>query len=136
MLDILHLIFLHSNTTQEALEASSTSLRALINRLEADIIATDTDLTAATTHINVLPKCLAVLESNLDMARQILGTDLNIDISNDGLEMDDDVEMFWNDEAESSDTGLEDEEIDAGHSDELVDAWLDKVWWPGECENA
>jgi hypothetical protein len=123
------------NNTLEALEDLSTCLRAMLTALEEDITATDIDLAAATTHINILRKCFGVLESNLDMARQILGAD--IDVSDDGLEMGDDVETFWpDDNNELSGEAVVDEEIDVGASDALVEAWLIDAWLPEECDDA
>jgi hypothetical protein len=111
----------------------------MITALETDVTATDIDLAAATTHFNVLRKCFGVLESNLDMARQILGAD--IDVSDDGLDMGDDVEMFWNDGAGDDDDELSgkavvEEEIDVGANDALVEGWLEGCWYPEECEDA
>jgi hypothetical protein len=123
------------NNTLEALEDLSTCLRAMLTALEEDITATDIDLAAATTHINILRKCFGVLESNLDMARQILGAD--IDVSDDGLEMGDDVETFWpDDNNELSGEAVVDEEIYVGASDALVEAWLIDAWLPEECDDA
>jgi hypothetical protein len=136
---ILLALSLHQTDNQEALEDLSTSVRAMITALETDVTATDIDLAAATTHINVLRKCFGVLESNLEMARQILGAD--IDVSDDGLDMGDDVEMFWNDGAGDDDDELSgkavvEEEIDVGANDALVEGWLEGCWYPEECEDA
>ncbi|EAT80303.2 hypothetical protein HBI56_054950 [Parastagonospora nodorum] len=133
----LRLLTIAQSSSQEALDDLRSDLLGLITQLGDDMTAVDTDVAAITTHINILRNCLAVLANNLDLARSILGADVPCD--EDGLEMGDEVELFWDACEEDEDEGgdeMKEEGIDVHASDEMVEGWLEECEWPEECEDA
>jgi len=124
-------------SSQEALKDLRDELRALIAQLADDVGAIDADVAGITAHINILRSCLAVLANNLDRARSILGA--GVECEDDGLEMGDEVELFWDvcegDEEEVEEAVVE-EVIDVEASDEMVEGWLEECGWPEECADA
>jgi hypothetical protein len=120
-------------TTQEALETLSKDLRALISSLDADIATLDETFTPQLRlHLGVLTS----LEQNLDQARILLGAGVEVDGSEAGLDVGDDMQTFWPEDEANSEPGDDDEvdePTDVEASDELVFGWLGRIADPDEC---
>jgi hypothetical protein len=115
--------------TQTHLHSTSTAL----SHVEYDLDAIDTDIHALASRTNLVSQTLAVLQNNIEVARMLLGA--GADEDEDGLQMGDDVEVFWvdggdvdGDEDRDGEMEVVKEVIDVQASDGLVEAWLEECW--------
>jgi hypothetical protein len=142
MAGVLHTTLPALAATQKGLQEGVDALRGdfekMMRQLGADMNEMDADIATLTARLNVQLKMLGALEGNLEQARLLLGA--GVDVSDDGLEMGDDVEVFWPQEMSEAedDKGGEEEQkyIDIEASDELVWGWLEICEWPEECYDA
>lgn len=117
------------------LEEDTSDLRALIASLDADIATLDETFTPQLRlHLGVLTS----LEHNVNQARILLGAGVDVDGSEAGLDVGDDMETFRPEEdgganSELGDDEVVDEPIDVEASDELVLEWMGRIAEPLEC---
>jgi hypothetical protein len=125
--------------TNAAAQDALAALRADLERMLRDMDAMDADIAALMARANLHMKTLDTLEGNVEHARRLLGVGVE-ESDSGGLEMGDDVEVFWGPEAWEGDGEAEgeaeEEYIDVKATMELVWEWLEVCEWPEECYDA
>jgi hypothetical protein len=136
-----HLVGILRNTLQ-ALKITQDDMHEVVRRFEVlgeDMDGMDGDMMRIVQRVNLVSKTLAVVENNVEVARDLLGTGAGG--SEDGWEMGDDVQVFWlvsDGVSEDGEENMVEEDMvtDVGESDVLVEGWLERCSWPEECHDA
>jgi hypothetical protein len=133
------------HNTLRALVLTQSDIQEVVSKFSEfgeDMDAMDGDMAKIAERVNLVSKTLAVLENNVEMARGIIGTGVSEEEDDDdGLDMGDDVEMFWLEDSGASEDGEEEveeeeERVDVRESNALVKDWLERCAWPDECYDA